>query len=180
MEIANFIFKPRDFEIAKTIIEAFVADWLNWTESGFYYRWLEKTELPEGYIYLSVETDGSSDVTSYHEGCWLDAPVLASHLVDSMFVVLEQEGLFDAPWLNDHEPAMYDSDPRSAGIGTDNPRWYSFEDIELYEVLLCLAVPDSRITSFDCDQVFITEKDVDGSFTRERVNLIDYALKYPI
>jgi hypothetical protein len=178
MEIANFVFKPKDPEIAKTVIDAFVNNWLDWAHNGFYYRWLENAELPEGYIYFSVEAE--SHVEGYAEACWSDAPVLAKDLVNSMFVVLEQEGLFDAPWLNDHEPAMYESDPRSAGIGTDNPKWYSFEDVALHEILQCLAAPDSRIAAFDCGQVYITEKDTHGRFTRERVSLIDYALKYPL
>ena len=147
MEIANFVFKPKDPEIAKTVIDAFVNNWLDWAHNGFYYRWLENAELPEGYIYFSVEAE--SHVEGYAEACWSDAPVLAKDLVNSMFVVLEQEGLFDAPWLNDHEPAMYESDPRSAGIGTDNPKWYSFEDVELHEIVCCLAAPDSRIAVND-------------------------------
>ena len=175
MELTNFVFKPKNLEIAKMVIEAFANEFLGWADNGVYIAWCDR-DMPQGYIKLCAESEGTA-TDYFSECCFSDEPVTSRHLTEHMMIALDDEGFFDAPWLTDGSQRDLEStDERAFGLETENPKWFSFEDVELSEVVAALSQNDSRIMSFYSDRVFITHKKKDGTWNSEGRPLVNHVL----
>ena len=176
MELTNFVFKPKNLEIAKMVIEGFVNDWLHWHDHDIYIGWTDR-DLPHGYIKFYAESENPSEYFS--ECCFSDDPVTSRHLTDYMMIALEQDGFFDAPWLNDDGQRNIEiEDARASGADTDDPKWFSFEDVELSEIVAALSANDSRVMSFCSDHVFLIHKKEDGAWSAENMSLSQRVLAW--
>lgn len=176
--LGNFVFKPKNFEISKKVIEGFTDSWLNWDDHGIYinYSTDDDDRIPEGYVSLEICQD-DGNLQYYTESCYSDEPITGYDLTNHMMVVLDQEGFFDASWVNDnYDKDEAAADERIVGFGTDNPKYYSFEDRELSEVISCLQENNTRSLSFWGTSVYIVEKDNKGQETAKSMPLVDYAL----
>ena len=179
MRFCNFIFKPKQKEIAKTVLKSFCEQWLGWNDAGLYWGF-DTRDLPEGYIRFYGEADpysGASDMSNATELCHSDEPVRACDLTNSMFIALDEEGFFDDPKI--HEWMSYEDaqeDERVSGWDSNNPKFYSFFERELAEVVTCLTASSSRIMSFYEDSVWISDKDDAGSIQTKSIPLAKYIL----
>ena len=179
MQLCNFVFKPNNIEIAKKVIEAFGDQWLNWDDSCAYAEWSHHG-MKNGYINLTIESEGVN-TDEYTETCYHDLPVTSHDLTEHMMIVLDQAGAFDAPWLNErYDKKTAEEDSRVVGYGTDNPKYYCFEDVELSDIIAYLQANNSRSLSFWGTTVWICEKNHIGETKCTANNLIQYALNVPI
>ena len=84
MRFCNFIFKPKQKEIAEKVLKGFCEEWLGWSDAGLYWGF-DNRELPEGYIKFYGEADpysGASEMSNATEICHSDEPVRASDLTE--------------------------------------------------------------------------------------------------
>tara|TARA_R100001163_G_scaffold59760_1_gene48668 strand:- start:4198 stop:4668 length:471 start_codon:yes stop_codon:yes gene_type:complete len=149
-----FIFKPQHPQIAEKIIENFTSKWLSWDECSAYSRMISK-DCPDGYYRVEIEVEGIAQ--EYTEACWQNAPLTASDLADDMFIVLHEQGFFECD--EEGEPI------------------FSFEDRELCEVITALAENSSRIISPWMDNVWIADKDKDGTVKTRAASTLNYLLE---
>ena len=183
MRFCNFIFKPKQKEITEKVLKGFCEGWLGWDGAGLYWGF-DNRELPEGYIKFYGEADpysGASDMSMANECCHSDEPVRASDLTEHMMITLDEEGFFDDPKI--HEWMSYEDaqeDERVSGWDSNNPKFYSFYERELGEVIMCLAASSSRIMSFYEDSVWVADKDEAGNTQTKSVPLVENILNMPI
>jgi hypothetical protein len=157
MEFGNFVFKPKNRELAVKVISHFCNKFLGWEDCGTWadFSPVDKDE-PEGYILLAINSE-SFDAESFTECCYIDEPVDAEDLTEHMFVLLDEEGFFDCP-------------------DEEDGKLYSLEDRELSEVVSALSQNSSRVLSFWGTHVWLTDKDEKGNSRSKTESLIDYAL----
>ena len=183
MRFCNFIFKPKQKEITEKVLQGFCEEWLGWSAAGLYWGF-DNRNLPEGYVRFYGEADpysGASDMTMANECCHNDEPVRASDLTSSMFITLDEDGFFDEPdVLSMMSYADAQEDERVSGWDTPNPKFYSFYERELGEVVMCLAANSSRVMSFYEDSVWVVDKDEDGETQTKSIPLTEYILNMPV
>jgi len=173
--LGNFVFKPKSLEISKKVIEGFTNEWLEWNDIGVYIEYTDY-RVPKGYINLEIHSE-DCNLERFTECCYLDEPVTSADLTSHMMVVLDHDGFFEAHHINDcYSKEQAEEDERIVGFGTDNPKYYSFEDRELSEIIACLQENNSRSLSFWNTNVYITEKDESGMTKSKSMPLIEYAL----
>ena len=183
MRFCNFIFKPKQKEITKKVVADFCEQWLGWNDAGLYWGF-DNRGLPEGYVRFYGEADpynGASDMSNATELCHNDEPVRACDLTNSMFIALDEEGFFDDSKI--HEWMSYEDaqeDERVSGWDSKNPKFYSFYERELGEVIMCLAASSSRIMSFYEDSVWVADKDEAGNTQIKSIPLAEHILNMPI
>tara|TARA_R110000824_G_scaffold305010_2_gene492778 strand:- start:2 stop:568 length:567 start_codon:yes stop_codon:yes gene_type:complete len=173
--LATFVFKPRyPVEMTGLILESFTQHWLGWCDSGVHIYW--RKDAPDGYVKFDVETEGGTEY--YSETCFREDLVESCDLTDSMFVLLDQAGFFDAEWLNENwDTEEMQEDERVSGLGTETPKFYSFFERELDEVVRHLCEDGSRMMSFWSDKVHVVDLETPKSFKAKNVSLTEHVLK---
>ena len=178
MELCNYIFKPNNLEISKKVICAFGDQWLDWDGAGCWPEWSDH-RMPAGYIKLSILTE-NPNLEEYTEMCYSNEPVTSHDLTEHMMVVLDLAGAFDAPWVTaQYSKESAEEDDRVVGYGTDDPKYYCFQDVELADIVGYLQANNSRALSFWSDRVWASEKDQEGNKRFEVMDLIDYVINVP-
>jgi len=179
MRFCNFVFKPKQKKITEKVLKGFCEEWLGWNDAGLYWGYDER-DCPEGYVRFYGEADpysGGSDMSMTNECCHSDEPVRASDLTEHMMIALDEEGFFDDPKI--HEWMSYEDaqeDERVSGWDSNNPKFYSFFERELAEVVTCLTANSSRIMSFYEDRVWVVDKDEDGNTQTKSIPLAEHIL----
>ncbi len=171
--LATYVFKPRyPKEMMGMVLESFTQYWLNWCDTGVHLHW--RNDAPDGYVKVDIDVDGHMD--QYSETCWSEAPVGSHDLTDSMFVLLDQTGFFDGEWLLE-DPEAWTGDERVSGLGTDKPKFYSFFERELDEVIRHMCEDGSRMMCFWSDKIFMCDIETPESFKARTVSLTEHALQ---
>ena len=186
--LGTYVFKPKhDTKLVKSIIGRITDKWFHFGQCGAYISWSSDLlspdpSIPPGYVKMDLEMDEGS-VSDYTEYCYDDSAVTSEELTENMLVLLDQEGFFDALWINECDELPAELAHAVTGHGTDNPKCYTFYEREFMEVLTALAENDSRVLSFWGSECFIAKRvsDGDGGYAKTtRVSLLDYAMNVPM
>ena len=190
--LGTYVFKPKyDISLVRNILETFVDEWLHWRQSGVYFSWhIDRTypdkNVPEGYLKVDVEMDEGS-VQDFTEYCWDSHCVTSDDLTRNMFVLLDEEGFFNAEWVNeldsiDDLPSYDEIDVEAiVGYGTKNPKYYGFYERELMEVVAALAEVDTRVMSFWGSECHVGIRDNTCGLTKTKmISPIDYLMNVPL
>jgi hypothetical protein len=173
--LATYVFKPRyPKEMIGLVLESFTQHWLNWCDSGVHLHW--RNDAPEGYIKIDIDIDGHMD--QYTETCWREDPVQSHDLTESMFVLLDQTGFFDVSWVDDSQ--LFEDlsdDERVSGLDTDKPKFYSFFERELDEVMRHMCEDGSRMVCFWSDKIFMCDVETPVFFKGRITSLTEYTLQ---
>ena len=176
MILTSYVFKPKHPDIAAKILQSFVDNWLDWDECGV---WLALQKINDGYVKLTAETE-NPNLEMFSETCWREDPVEGHHLTNDLMIFLDEEDFFHAPFINTLDPEEAKRDEAVAGYGTESPKYYSFHEEELSNVIFHLAQNNSRIVSFwEDDRVFIMDRGAEGERKCSHARLLDYVLNMP-